>query len=248
MAIGAIQDQRNGLAGARPATRPTTRPFSAGALDGANPSLHSQAEIEAMARKVVAVSFFGTMFKQMRASSQDTLFSGGQAGKTFQTMLDGQLAERMASAPAGDRLSHSIARRLAKSHDEPTTQLSLQESQHTPPGRRTKERPKMSPQEAMKVPPGLSRRPLRKPMELDQARQTLPGKRNTDPLPTMSVQDALHTPAHTRVTGRPTTRPSITLDQARKAGNGIYWGPAPQVPPVSSPAESETQSNIHVKG
>jgi hypothetical protein len=65
------------------------------------------------ARTWVAQTFFGQMLKQVRNSPfKSELFEGGRGGQVFQAQLDQKLAERMATAPAGDRLVQSIVNRL----------------------------------------------------------------------------------------------------------------------------------------
>lgn len=61
----------------------------------------------------VAQTFYGQMLKQMRNSPfRSDLMDGGRGGRAFAAQLDQHLAERMASARAGDRLVQSIVRRI----------------------------------------------------------------------------------------------------------------------------------------
>ncbi len=60
------------------------------------------------AQKWVAQTFYGTMLKQAHDSPfKDKMFSGGRGGEVFGSMLDGKLAERMASG-SGNKLVNSI--------------------------------------------------------------------------------------------------------------------------------------------
>ena len=69
-------------------------------------------EVESKARKWVAQTFYGTLFKQMRESPfKSKLFDGGRGGQAFAPMLDQHLVDRMARG-SDKRLTNAIARRL----------------------------------------------------------------------------------------------------------------------------------------
>jgi len=69
-------------------------------------------EVEATARKWVAQTFYGTLFKQMRESPfKSKLFDGGRGGQAFAPMLDQHLVDRMASG-TDKKLTNAIAKRL----------------------------------------------------------------------------------------------------------------------------------------
>jgi Rod binding domain-containing protein len=78
-----------------------------------DPAQHG--ELDRLARVMVAQTFFGPMLRQMRNSPfKSELFSGGRGGQAFQAQLDQKLAERMASAPSGNRLAKSIVKSLER--------------------------------------------------------------------------------------------------------------------------------------
>ncbi len=69
-------------------------------------------ELRGVARRFVAQAFFGEILKQMRESPfKSELFSGGRGGEAFRSMLDFQLADRMARS-SGRRLADSIVRHI----------------------------------------------------------------------------------------------------------------------------------------
>lgn len=69
-------------------------------------------EVEAKARKWVAQTFYGTLFKQMRESPfKSKLFDGGRGGQAFAPMLDQHLVDRMAKG-SDKKLTNAIAKRL----------------------------------------------------------------------------------------------------------------------------------------
>jgi Rod binding domain-containing protein len=73
------------------------------------------AQLDRLARVLVAQTFFGPMLRQMRNSPfKSELLEGGRGGQVFQAQLDQRLAERMAGAGSGNRLVRSIVRRLEK--------------------------------------------------------------------------------------------------------------------------------------
>lgn len=60
------------------------------------------------AQKWVAQTFYGTLLKQVRESPfKNEMLSGGRGGQAFGSMLDMQLAERMAKG-SGAKLVNSI--------------------------------------------------------------------------------------------------------------------------------------------
>lgn len=66
-------------------------------------------------QRFIAHAFFGTVLKQMHNSPwRSGLLSGGQAGRSFDALLDDRLADRMANNPAGNKLVRSIVRKLEK--------------------------------------------------------------------------------------------------------------------------------------
>ena len=70
------------------------------------------------AQKWVAQTFYGTMLKQAHDSPfKDKMFSGGRGGQVFGSMLDGKLAERMASG-SGNKLVNSIVNKIEHLHGD----------------------------------------------------------------------------------------------------------------------------------
>jgi len=70
------------------------------------------------AQKWVAQTFYGTMLKQAHESPfKDKLFSGGRGGQAFGSMLDGQLAERMARG-SGNKLVNAIVNKIEHLHGD----------------------------------------------------------------------------------------------------------------------------------
>jgi hypothetical protein len=68
--------------------------------------------VQEQARKWVAQTFYGTLFKQMRESPfKSDLFSGGRGGQAFTPLLDQHLADHMSRA-SDAKLVHAIARKL----------------------------------------------------------------------------------------------------------------------------------------
>jgi Rod binding domain-containing protein len=63
-------------------------------------------------QKWVAQTFYGTLLKQVRESPfKNEMLSGGRGGQVFGSMLDAQLAERMARS-SGSKLVNSIVRKI----------------------------------------------------------------------------------------------------------------------------------------
>jgi Rod binding domain-containing protein len=76
------------------------------------PAKSKESETEATARKWVAQTFYGTLFKQMRSSPfKSDLFDGGRGGQAFAPMLDQHLVDRM-SRGSDRKLTNAIAKRL----------------------------------------------------------------------------------------------------------------------------------------
>ncbi len=66
-------------------------------------------------QRLVSHAFFGTILKQMHESPwRSGMFSGGQAGRSFESLLDDRLADRMANNPTSQKFVHSIVRKLEK--------------------------------------------------------------------------------------------------------------------------------------
>jgi Rod binding domain-containing protein len=76
---------------------------------------HNSNQLTHQAEIFVAQTFYGPMFKMMRESPfRSGLFDGGRAGQAFGSMLDQQLAQRMARKGAAAPLVRSIVKRLEK--------------------------------------------------------------------------------------------------------------------------------------
>jgi hypothetical protein len=72
--------------------------------------LRRRTPLRAQAEAFVAQTFFAPMFRMMRDSPfRSDVFSGGQGGRAFGSMLDGVLAERMGRG-AGAELVDSIVK------------------------------------------------------------------------------------------------------------------------------------------
>jgi hypothetical protein len=68
------------------------------------------------AQKWVAQTFYGTLLKQSHESPfKDKMFSGGRGGEAFGSMLDGQLAERMARG-SGNKLVNAIVGKIERAN------------------------------------------------------------------------------------------------------------------------------------
>ena len=64
------------------------------------------------AQKWVGQTFFGTLLKQVRESPfKNEMMSGGRGGQAFGSMLDMQLADRMAKG-SGSKLVNAIVRKI----------------------------------------------------------------------------------------------------------------------------------------
>ena len=71
-------------------------------------------------QRFISHAFFGTILKQMHESPwRSGMFSGGQAGRSFESLMDDRLAERMANNPTSQKLVRSIVKRLEKKGKEP---------------------------------------------------------------------------------------------------------------------------------
>ncbi|MGA2497412.1 MAG: rod-binding protein [Tepidisphaeraceae bacterium] len=67
------------------------------------------------AQRLVSHAFFGTILKQMHESPwRSGMFSGGQAGRNFESLLDDRLADRMANNHSSRKLVNSIVKKLDK--------------------------------------------------------------------------------------------------------------------------------------
>ncbi|MEZ0264133.1 MAG: rod-binding protein [Phycisphaerae bacterium] len=76
------------------------------------PAKSKESQTEETARKWVAQTFYGTLFKQMRSSPfKSDLFDGGRGGQAFAPMLDQHLVDRM-SRGSDRKLTNAIAKRL----------------------------------------------------------------------------------------------------------------------------------------
>jgi Rod binding domain-containing protein len=88
--------------------RPTTglAALSSPALPSDHDKLVTQTE------KWVALTFYGTMLKQMRDDPfKSDLFDGGRGGEMFQSLYDQQLADHMSKA-AGRKLVNAIVKKI----------------------------------------------------------------------------------------------------------------------------------------
>ncbi|HYE19119.1 MAG TPA: rod-binding protein [Tepidisphaeraceae bacterium] len=83
-----------------------------------------ESQTEETARKWVAQTFYGTLFKQMRSSPfKSDLFDGGRGGQAFAPMLDQHLVDRM-SRGSDRKLTNAIAKRLlGKRNGSPRTDV-----------------------------------------------------------------------------------------------------------------------------
>jgi Rod binding domain-containing protein len=80
------------------------------ALGKSSPTAHQK--LVDQTSKWVAMSMFGPMLKQMRNSPfHSGLLDGGEGGKTFQSMYDQELSQRMTRG-SGKKLVNSIVRRI----------------------------------------------------------------------------------------------------------------------------------------
>jgi Rod binding domain-containing protein len=78
----------------------------------ASPAASRREELTRQVERWVSQTFFGTLLKQMRDSPfKSELFAGGRGGQAFSSMLDQQLADRMAGG-AGGKLVRSIVRQI----------------------------------------------------------------------------------------------------------------------------------------
>jgi Rod binding domain-containing protein len=76
-------------------------------------NLTPQTDLDRVARVLVAQTFFGQMFRQMRESPfKSDLLDGGRGGQVFQAQLDQRIAERMSNSGVGERIVQSIVRRF----------------------------------------------------------------------------------------------------------------------------------------
>ncbi|MFI5377892.1 MAG: rod-binding protein [Tepidisphaerales bacterium] len=67
------------------------------------------------AQQLVSHAFFGAILKQMHQSPwRSAMFSGGQAGRSFESLLDDRLADRMANNHSSRKLVNSIVKKLEK--------------------------------------------------------------------------------------------------------------------------------------
>ena len=67
-------------------------------------------------QKWVAQTFYGTLLKQSRESPfKSDMMSGGRGGQAFGSMLDMQMAERMAKG-SGNKLVNSIVNKIEQLH------------------------------------------------------------------------------------------------------------------------------------
>ncbi len=82
-------------------------------VPGVRKSAKSQEDkVNAMARKWVAQTFYGTLFKQMRDSPfKSHIFDGGRGGQAFAPMLDQHLVDHMGKS-SSKRLTGAIARKM----------------------------------------------------------------------------------------------------------------------------------------
>ena len=62
--------------------------MSINAVDNSVAAFDKQAQLKEKAAELVSNVFYGTLMKEFRASSEDSLFSGGFAGQAFQQQLD----------------------------------------------------------------------------------------------------------------------------------------------------------------
>ena len=87
---------------------------------GATQPQHQQ--IKTLSQKLVSQAFYGTLLKQMHDSPfKSSLFEGGRGGQMFGSMLDQQLADRMAGSSANG-LADAMAKRIeqhAHGHKNP---------------------------------------------------------------------------------------------------------------------------------
>jgi Rod binding domain-containing protein len=89
--------------------RPLTKPLQVTPGRG---QLTQHEKLVVQTRKWVAMSFFEPMLEQMRNDPfRSDLMEGGSAGKTFESMFDQRLSEKMAS-DATDTLVQSIVAKI----------------------------------------------------------------------------------------------------------------------------------------
>jgi hypothetical protein len=91
--------------------------------------------LDAQARKFVSQVFFGNILRQLRQSPFQTNLMGiGSGGRGFQTILDQEMANRMANAAPGRCIAQSVVRRMSRNSVDPQTPLSLDEARRTAAG------------------------------------------------------------------------------------------------------------------
>ena len=77
---------------------------------GSSPTQHDK--LAQQAQKWVAMTFYGTLMKQMRNSPfRSKLLDGGRGGEAFGAMYDQRLAEHMTRGP-GRKLADAIVRKI----------------------------------------------------------------------------------------------------------------------------------------
>jgi Rod binding domain-containing protein len=71
-----------------------------------------QDQVQSLAEKWVAQTFYGTLLKQMRESPfRSEIFDGGRGGQAFGALFDQHIAERL-SHGAGGKLTRALAHRM----------------------------------------------------------------------------------------------------------------------------------------
>lgn len=93
-------------------TKLTPADFGAGMSVVKDTPSETHAKLVKQSQNWVAQTFFATLLKQMRDSPfKSELFSGGQGGKSFASLYDQELSQRMARG-SGTKLVNSIVKRI----------------------------------------------------------------------------------------------------------------------------------------
>lgn len=101
------------LSAQRVSTNKTVTPADlSGTLGAAKAPADTHTKLVKQTQNWVAQTFFATLLKQMRESPfKSDLFSGGEGGKSFGSLYDQELSQRMARG-SGTKLVNSIVKRI----------------------------------------------------------------------------------------------------------------------------------------
>ena len=79
-------------------------------------------ELRAKAAELVGNTFYGTLLREFRETSEDGIFSGGFGGKAFQQQLDNVFVSEM-SKQENNSLIDSVVRQLSRNPKNNTTSI-----------------------------------------------------------------------------------------------------------------------------